>query len=301
MRAHEAPPPLLTARSTKTSIRQAALARRHYASAATAARHASSAATAAAVAASAAAASAQTVWIPAFTAATWAILYAAQAASDAAVSAHAAAQQAAGAAVGAHSAAKAREEAVANAARLARQAAKEDRRAEWEAGVAEGARLRRERTPKLTPSLTLPHPAILSNPSPPEECPNTRLQRKVMAAAYMKGIIGRIRDTFRATEQAAEPRRRRRRERAEVHRQWHRRRRQRRDAETARNRRERQQLHGGRAAEQGVDYERRGSAETRRGRAGGSDLAWARRGRGGKRAETEFLDQSGRKRTSHYG
>ena len=122
-----------------------------------------------------------------------------------------------------------------------------------------------------------------------------------MAVAYMKGIVGHIKDTLQTMEQAAEPRRRRRREREETQRQWHRRRRQRRDAETARKRREGQQRRGGGAAEQGPGYQRRGSAEARRDHAGESDAAWARRSRGGKRAESEFLDQSGRKRTSHCG
>jgi len=107
-----------------------------------------------------------------------------------------------------------------------------------------------------------------------------------MATAYMKGIVARIKNTFQTTEPAAEPRRHRRSRREEAQRQWHRRRRQRRDAEAEAERREGQQKQGGGGS---------GGDES------GGRTEWAGRSRGGKRAESEFLDQSGRKRTSHYG
>jgi hypothetical protein len=119
--------------------------------------------------------------------------------------------------------------------------------------------------------------------------------------------VARIENTFKTTELAAEPRRHRRSRREEAQRRWHRRRRQRRDAEAEAERREGQQRQGGGEAEQGQGHQRRRGGETRGGHDGESGAEWAGRSRGvseflaSKRAESVFLDQSGRKRTSHYG
>ena len=174
-------------------------------------------------------------------------------------------------------------------------------------GAAEGARLRQERTAKLTPPLTPPPTTTPANTPPAAEGPDTMLRRKVMVTAYMKGVMARIEDTFKTTEQAAEPRRRRRRRREEAQRRWHRRRRQRRDAEAETEMRAGQQRQGGGEAEQGQGHQRRRGGEARGGLEGESGAEWAGRSRGvseflaSKRAESVFLDQSGRKRTSHYG
>ena len=135
-----------------------------------------------------------------------------------------------------------------------------------------------------------------------------------MATAYMKGIVARIENTSMTdlvisttTELVAEPRRHRRSRREEAQRRWHRRRRQRRDAEAETDRRAGQQRQEGGEAEQGQGHQRRRGGEARGGHEGESGAEWAGRSRGvseflaSKRSESVFLDQSGRKRTSHYG
>ena len=77
--------------------------------------------------------------------------------------------------------------------------------------------------------------------------------------------------------------------------------------EAATERRAGKQRHEGGETEQGQGHQRRRGGETWGGHGGESDAGWAGRSRGvseflaSKRAESVFLDQSGRKRTSHYG
>jgi hypothetical protein len=87
--------------------------------------------------------------------------------------------------------AAATEAAAANEAAAARRAAKEARQVEWEMGAAEGARLRQERTAKLTPPLTPPPTTTPANTPPAAEDPGTMLRRKIRATAYMKGVMAR--------------------------------------------------------------------------------------------------------------